>query len=115
MKKKNSKIKYTKLNNFWEIRKGPICNEYERKNIGSHPSKFDILIFKLPKKSPSNLTTILKPRKFKDVNLGFRKDIFKSVRKYDVTYYADHYAEYQKRYDYCSDNSGGNIFLVLLT
>ena len=80
--KKNSKIKYKKLNNFWEIRKSSICNEYERKNIDSHPSKFDILIFKLPKKSPSNLTTILKPRKFKDVNLGFRKDIFKSVRKY---------------------------------
>ena len=80
--KNNSKIKYKKLNNFWEIRKGSICNAYERKNIGSIPSKFDIFIFKLPKESPLNLTTILKPRKFKDENLSFRKDIFKSDHKY---------------------------------
>ena len=80
--KNNSKIKYKKMNNFWEIKKGSICNAYERKNIGSIPSKFDIFIFKLPKESKSNLTTILKPRKFKVDNLSFRKDIFKSDHKY---------------------------------
>ena len=81
-KNNSSKIKYKKINNFCEIRKGSICNAYERKNIGSIPSKFDIFIFKLPKDSQSNLTTILKPRKFKEENLSFRKDIFKSDHKY---------------------------------
>ena len=81
-----SKIEYKKLNKFKDIKKGSICNAYERKKIGSIPSKFDIFIFKLPKESKSNLTTILKPRKFKDENSNFRKDIFMSDHKYLKNY-----------------------------
>ena len=40
--------------------------------------------------------------------------VFERVRKDEVTYYTDHYAEYQKRYDYYADNSCSNTVLVLL-
>ena len=78
----NKNIQYKKINNFYKIRRGPNYNAYQRKNLGSIPSKFDNFIFKLPEESKSNLTSTLHPKMFRDENLCFRKDIFKIDHKF---------------------------------
>ena len=45
-------------NDFSKIRKYPIYNAFERKNLGSIPSKFDNFIFNIEKPIPQNLKKI---------------------------------------------------------
>ena len=80
-KEKENSIKYKKLNNFWKIRRGSNFNAYQRKNLGSIPSKIDNFIFKLPEESKTNLNSTLQPLILQDENLCFRKDIFRLDHK----------------------------------
>lgn len=79
----NSELKVQKSTpyNFLKVKKGSIYNAYERKNLGSIPSKFDNFIFKLPEESKINLTTTLQKVIMKDENFCYRKDIFNGDHK----------------------------------
>ena len=70
---KNNNIKYKKVVNFWRLKRGSNYNAFQRRNLGSIPSKFDNFIFKLPEESKSNLTSTLQPH--------FRNNMLKYDRK----------------------------------
>ena len=65
---------------FIKIKKSPVFNAFQRKSLGSIPSKFDNFIFNI-KKDPKNRERLKLNKKFKSENDLFINDIFENEHR----------------------------------
>ena len=65
---------------FTKIKKSPVFNAFQRKSLGSIPSKFDNFIFNI-KKDPKNRERLKLNKKFKSENDLFINDIFENEHR----------------------------------